>query len=152
MTRTLLLALMLSVPLAARAAEPRGEYTFFKAIWKSCTDGDTCRFDLPDRHPVFGKVVFSDRAVRLMGVDTPELHSFKCEEERVGAEAAKARTIALIQGAAEVRVVVPLSKRELYGRILARVLVDGRDVAEILIAEKLGRPYLGKDKRQGWCG
>jgi endonuclease YncB( thermonuclease family) len=36
------------------------------------------------------------------------------------------------------------------GRVVARVTVDGKDVAAILISEGLGREYHG-GKRRGWC-
>lgn len=34
--------------------------------------------------------------------------------------------------------------KDKYGRTLARVLVDGRDIGEILIEEGLARPSKGK--------
>lgn len=37
-----------------------------------------------------------------------------------------------------------------YGRTLARMMLDGLDVAELLIAENLARKYAG-GRRQGWC-
>ena len=37
-----------------------------------------------------------------------------------------------------------------FRRVLATVLADGVDVACVLIADGLGRPYNG-GKRQGWC-
>jgi endonuclease YncB( thermonuclease family) len=37
-----------------------------------------------------------------------------------------------------------------YGRTLAVVLADGRDVAEVLIGEGLAREYHG-GRREGWC-
>jgi micrococcal nuclease len=36
------------------------------------------------------------------------------------------------------------------GRVLATVYVDGRDLAALLIAQDLARPYDG-GKRQPWC-
>ncbi|WP_290897841.1 thermonuclease family protein [Hoeflea sp.] len=37
-----------------------------------------------------------------------------------------------------------------YGRTLACVYADGRDVAKALIAAGLARPYDG-GRREGWC-
>ena len=39
-----------------------------------------------------------------------------------------------------------------YGRVLARLEVDGEDVATLLIAEGHARPYDGRSRRAGWCG
>ena len=40
--------------------------------------------------------------------------------------------------------------KDKYGRSLATLTIGGRDVAGIMIAEGLGRPYKG-GKREGWC-
>jgi micrococcal nuclease len=38
-----------------------------------------------------------------------------------------------------------------YGRSLARVTVDGEDLAVVMVREGLARPYRG-EKRASWCG
>lgn len=140
-----LLAMLVCTP--AFAAEP---YTFHGAILKDCDDGDTCRFDLPDQHPVFGKVTWKGRAVRIVGIDAPELHPSHCDAERELGEKAKARLLALLRGAAKVDVEIPANRRDKYGRLLGRILADGQDVGAVLIAEGLARPYTS-GRRKGWC-
>jgi len=87
--------------------------------------------------------------VRLMNVDTPEIHG-ECDYEIMRANMARRRLEELIP----VGSVVELSniKDDKYlGRIDAYVkTADGRDVGRVLIAEKLGRPYSG-GRRAGWC-
>jgi endonuclease YncB( thermonuclease family) len=39
--------------------------------------------------------------------------------------------------------------KDRHGRLLATITVDGKDVGEIMIAEGLARPWVGK--RQPWC-
>lgn len=39
--------------------------------------------------------------------------------------------------------------RNRYGRLLATIRVDGRDVGEVLVAEGLARPWGGR--RASWC-
>lgn len=88
------------------------------------------------------------RRVRLANIDAPELHG-RCPAEIQMAERAKlAAMIALTE--APVRV-VPEGRDDRYGRLLARVAVDGRDLGETLIAQGLARPYAG-GARRGWCG
>jgi endonuclease YncB( thermonuclease family) len=85
-------------------------------------------------------------AVRVMGVDTPELKG-RCATETIAAERARSRMIELLESGG-----VQLERHgcDRYKRTLARVFVDGRDVAETLIEEGLGRPYDG-GHRDGWC-
>lgn len=87
--------------------------------------------------------------VRLMNVDTPEIHG-ACDSEIRAALRAKERLAELIP----VGSVVELSKikdDKYLGRIDAYVkTADGRDVGTVLISEKLGRPYSG-GRRVGWC-
>ena len=101
-----------------------------------------------------GRVALADDTkitvrVRLINVDTPEIHG-ECKSEIRVAFAAKARLAELIP----VGMVVELReiKDDKYlGRIDARVLdAAGRDVGTILVQEKLGRPYSG-GHRAGWC-
>lgn len=86
-------------------------------------------------------------AVRLRGIDTPELKG-KCASERERAIAAREQLRKLLAaGRVELRE-VELDKYA--GRVDAYVLVEGLPVAEALIAEGHARRYAG-GTRQGWC-
>jgi micrococcal nuclease len=109
--------------------------------WPPCTrstrtmcvvDGDTIRL--------------AAGPVRLMGFDTPEMRG-KCLFERRKAQAASTR-LAEILGAGYLT--FEWHGRGRYGRRLAIARVGGRDIATILIAEGLARPYFGA-RRKGWC-
>jgi micrococcal nuclease len=86
---------------------------------------------------------------RLMGYDTPETRSAKCDAELELGLAAKQR-LEELPARGEVRV-LESGKEDRYGRSLAAVTVNGRDVGDILIDEGLARPYQG-GKRASWCG
>lgn len=88
---------------------------------------------------------------RLAGYDAPEIKRPKCAAEREAGLAAKARLEALIAGGRDVRLVRAQWRLDKYGRVLARLLIDGRDVAEIATAEGWGRPNDGRRKPEGWC-
>lgn len=91
---------------------------------------------------------FVETLVRLAGIDAPELRG-RCAEEVAQAERAKARLAALLAGGHLELVDVRYGKYA--GRVVARVLTaDGRDVAAILLVEKLVRPYDG-GRREPWC-
>lgn len=87
--------------------------------------------------------------VRLRNVDTPELHG-ACVNEIIMANLARDRLAELMP----VDSIVELQniKDDKYlGRIDANVILpDGRDVGNVLIGEKHGRPY-GGGRRSPWC-
>jgi len=92
---------------------------------------------------------YVETLVRLAGIDAPEIRG-RCAEEIALAERAKARLAALLVGNRLQLVDVHYGKYA--GRVVARVLTeDGRDVAKILLEEKLARPY-GGGRRAPWCG
>ena len=86
---------------------------------------------------------------RLMGFDAPETFRAKCDAERELGLIAKQRLEELL-ATSEVKV-LESGKVDRYGRTLANVTANGRDVGVILIGEGLARPYFGK-KRESWCG
>ncbi|MBC7101782.1 MAG: thermonuclease family protein [Parvibaculum sp.] len=109
--------------------------------------------DLPDHRSIFvydgDTILLGQERIRIVGLDTPELgHLARCREEGVAAERAKQ---ALIGEIARGNVALDRQGIDRYGRTLARVTVDGRDVASTLIANGLARPYSG-GRRDGWCG
>lgn len=87
--------------------------------------------------------------VRIMGLDTPEAGSrARCPREAALARRATGRLAELLASG------VTLDRRgpDRYGRTLAVVReARGRDVAEILISERLAVPYQGRSPRQNWC-
>jgi len=85
--------------------------------------------------------------IRLVGVDTPELRS-TCEAERVLARRARDRATELLTGG--VPVIEWSRERDKYGRPMARIRIDGRDLGEVLVSEGLARPYDG-GAREPWC-
>lgn len=87
--------------------------------------------------------------VRLINVDTPEIHG-ACEYETRRANAARERLMKLIPRGTVVEL-KNIKDDKYVGRIDANVILsDGRDVGNILIREKFGRAYNG-GKRAGWC-
>jgi len=113
----------------------------FAALVLSVTDGDTFRV----RIPVWDNIDVVT-AVRIRGIDTPEMKG-KCPAEKAMALEAKARLTVLLNGPVQL---LHVDADKYAGRVDADVLVDGKSVAAVLIAEGLARPYTG-GARQGWC-
>lgn len=94
-------------------------------------------------------VEFEGLSYRLTGYDTPEVRHADCEAEKTLGDRATARLQALIDAAASMELRVEAG-RDRYGRGLGSLLVDGRDVSDVLISEGLARRYNG-GQRLGWC-
>ena len=86
---------------------------------------------------------------RLLGFDAPETFQAQCDAELALGRRATERLKELL-ASGEVRV-IESGKLDRYGRTLAHLTVNGRDVGGVLIGEGLARPYNG-GRRQGWCG
>ena len=106
------------------------------------TDGDTFRARV-EIWPGIETVT----AVRLRGIDTPELRG-KCQAEKDKAIAARERLRTLLAaGPVQLSQVEP---DKFAGRVDATVTVNGRELGQVLVSEGLARPYTG-GTRQGWC-
>lgn len=100
-------------------------------------DGDTLR------------VRETGEIIRILNIDTPETGSrARCDSERNRAAAATRRARALINDAREVDI-ERSGKIDRYGRTLARIRVDGRDLGAQLVAEGHARRWNGR--REAWC-
>lgn len=109
----------------------------------SVLDGDTLNVSM---HVWIGQKI--ETAVRIAGIDTPELKA-KCDKERKLAIDARTELASLVRSG---KVVLSSIKLEKYaGRVLAKATTtDGIDIATHLINKGFARPYQGK-KRVGWC-
>lgn len=98
------------------------------------TDGDTLRVRLEDG---------SDEYVRVLGIDTPEVH----EQAECGGGDASAAMAALAPVGSTVRLVSDPTQadRDRYDRLLRYVERSGRDVGEAQIVSGHARVYVHRD-------
>ena len=115
----------------------------YLATLLSVTDGDTFKA----RVPVWQGIEVTT-AVRIQGVDTPELRG-RCEHERVLAAKAK-DALSDILNSGKAITLHNVDDDKYSGRVSAQVFVDGDSVADKLIRRGLARPYDG-GKRLPWC-
>jgi micrococcal nuclease len=100
-------------------------------------------------------VAFGQERVRIINIEAPGISEPNCEREEIFALRSRQRLQELIT-AGPVR--IERTGHDNIGRTLARLfLADGRDVAEILVAEGLAVTwYEGAEaresRRQHWCG
>ena len=117
-----------------------GDVVVSKVI--SVYDGDTFKVDIEEWPEIIG----DDISVRVYGIDTPELRDPR-EDVRWLAKRAASRVRQLLTTAD--RIELTELRRGKYFRIVARVRVDGRDLSQLLVRERLAKPYFG-GKKQEW--
>ena len=84
-------------------------------------------------------------AVRIFNIDAPEIEG-QCAYETDLALQSKIRLAELLKGQ---RIVILHQGTDRYGRTLAAIRVEGRDVGDILVDEGLARTWAGR--REPWC-
>ena len=109
----------------------------------SVYDGDTFRVDIDEFPPIVGRNI----AIRILGIDTPEIKG-SCRKERELAIKARDFTRKYLNAAN----IVSLTnlRRDKYFRILANVHIDGKNLGDALLTQKLAVVYSGKSKFN-WC-
>ena len=109
-------------------------------------DGDTVAFKA-DFLPAPLKPELS---LRVLGVDTPEKgHRAGCEKEAKAAIAASEFTKNAVKNAKITQIEIK-SHDKYGGRVLGDVILDGKRLSELLIANGHARAYKG-DKKTSWC-
>lgn len=90
------------------------------------------------------------RVVRIQNIDAPETHGPSCAAEAELGRRATER-LAQLLAADQVELVRIEGERDKdrHGRLLRRVVVDGGDAGDMLVAEGLARPWDGR--RHPWC-
>jgi len=86
--------------------------------------------------------------IRMMGYDTPEPMTGICggeKEKRLAARASKR----LVQLLNENNSTILRTGKDKYGRTLATIRINGKNVGDILIAEGLARSW--PNGREFWC-
>jgi endonuclease YncB( thermonuclease family) len=104
------------------------------------------------------------KRIRLVGFDAPELDHARCAAERGLAERAASRLRQIVREGDDIDVrFIACSCRSgtegtkacNWGRACAYLIVDGKDVGGVLMAELLAHPYVCSayrcPRRQPWC-
>lgn len=106
----------------------------------------------PDLRIIDGDTMQDTRSgvrYRLVDVDTPETgRRARCMAERRLGEQAKEMVRTLVAGARNLEI-KPEGRLDRYGRTLAYIEVDGRNLGSALVDYKLARPWGGR--RMPWC-
>ncbi len=104
-----------------------------------CYDGDTC-------YVAIDKV---DTKIRLLELDTPEISKPKCKQELDWGIEARDFLNNYIANAQSITFKTDY-KKDYFGRILAYIIIDGKDISKLLISNNLGVTY-NKNHKMDWC-
>ena len=102
-------------------------------------DGDTFVINVKNIPDVFGEEI----AVRIRGIDTPELNDERDEIQKISIQAKEELERLLYSGE---KVVLYDLGRDKYFRLLASVKVGDIDIAEYMIERGLAKEYDGGKK------
>jgi len=94
-------------------------------------------------------ILIDGREWRLLGFDTPEFADAKCEGEHRAGLFAKRRLTELVATAQRIEVKFS-GTIDRNRRALGDLLLDGRNVREVMLGEGYARPYNG-GWRKDWC-
>jgi endonuclease YncB( thermonuclease family) len=129
--------LFLSYPISSYAT-----WGPYKLVNPVAIDGDTFK----GMFQVF-EGIWVQKSIRIRGVDTPETKSKAACERLAAAKAANFLGNTLVNSSIEIKNV---DDDKYSGRVDADVLVNGKDLATVIIQSGNGRVYDGK-KRDPWC-
>ncbi len=108
-------------------------------------DADTITVQIPGVHPLLGHRI----SVRVAGVDSAEMKADNpCEKS--AARFAKDFVTSVLMNAKRIDLIN--IDRDKYFRVLAEVIVDGKSLSQLLIAQNLAYQYDGGQKQKpDWC-
>ena len=141
LTRVAIALCVATITLSTQAAPQYGTVTISKVI--SVYDGDTFRVNIDSLPPIVGKNI----AIRVNGVDTPEIRG-KCQYEKNLALEARDFVRGKLANAKEIK--LTNLQRGKYFRVVANVLVDGVSLEQELLDNELAYEYSG-GKKLSWC-
>lgn len=111
-------------------------------------DGDTITVDVPGVHAFFG----NNLAVRVRGIDTPEVRGKSACEKEWGRSAKKLVESELSHAKRIDLQIDYKEKLDKYGRLLANILYDKKNLAEVLLKHNMAVRYNGGHKEKiDWC-
>ena len=141
MKNILIILILFNSIIAASNAEDYSDVSVSRII--KVIDGDTFRADINELPDIIGKNI----RIRILGINAPEING-KCAFEKE--LAIKARDfVQILLDNADLVVLKNLNRGNFF-RLLAEVIVDGKNLGELLVANDLAVRYQGK-KKSSWC-
>ena len=144
--KKIIITIMAMLSIVAFAQGKQKEGVIYDAVITRVIDGDTVAFQAP----FLPAPLKQELSIRVFGVDTPEKgHRAQCPSEDQRGQAASAFTKAQINASTK-RQVILMDWDKYGGRVLGDVILDGKSLRQMLIANGFAREYYGEAK-QSWC-
>ena len=140
MKNILIILILLNSIIVESNAEDYSDVSVSRII--KVIDGDTFRVDINELPDIIGKNI----RIRILGINAPEING-KCAFEKELAIKARDFVQILLDNADSV--ILKNLDRGNFFRLLAEVIVDGKNLGELLIAKDLAVRYQGK--KSSWC-
>lgn len=141
-----IIALLLVTFSVATFAQQQKTGMLYNVVLTRVIDGDTVSFQanwLPDP-------LKKELSLRVFGVDTPEKgFRAKCPQEDQRGQAATAFTKQLVSMSQNKQIIL-MDWDKYGGRVLGDLLLDGKSLRQMLIANGYAREYYGEAKTS-WC-
>jgi endonuclease YncB( thermonuclease family) len=144
--KKIIITIMAMISIVAFAQGKQKDGVIYDAVITRVIDGDTVAFQAP----FLPAPLKQELSIRVFGVDTPEKgHRAQCPSEDQRGQAASAFTKAQINASTK-RQVILMDWDKYGGRVLGDVVLDGKSLRQMLIANGFAREYYGEAK-QSWC-
>jgi endonuclease YncB( thermonuclease family) len=144
--KKIIITIMAMLSIVAFAQGKQKDGVIYDAVITRVIDGDTVAFQAP----FLPAPLKQELSIRVFGVDTPEKgHRAQCPSEDQRGQAATAFTKAQINASTK-RQVILMDWDKYGGRVLGDVILDGKSLRQMLIANGFAREYYGEAK-QSWC-
>ena len=135
MKNILIILILFNSIIAASNAEDYSDVSVSRII--KVIDGDTFRVDINELPDIIGKNI----RIRILGINAPEINGKYAFEKEL---AIKARDfVQILLDNADLVVLKNLNRGNFF-RLLAEVIVDGKNLGELLVANDLAVRYQGK--------
>lgn len=141
---------LMAIALAVLAEDKKDPCEHYRTVFRCVKyvknyDADTVTFDIPNTHPLIGESI----AVRVLGLDTPEIKGGTTCEKKKAIEA-KDFVSKLMKDAKKID--LENVQKDKYFRILADVKIDGKSLTQELLDKGYAYPYDGGTKiKVDWC-
>lgn len=146
----IILSLFLSLNFIAKENKScTNDHQTFRCVeYLKVYDADSITVRIKNIHPLFGGGQ-KGIAIRVLGVDTPEIRG-KTLCEKLKAKEARDYVRSLLKKAK--RIDVENVSRGKYFRVVGNVIIDGKSLTSKLLAKGYAYPYYGRTKKKvDWC-